>query len=70
LGNALSSLNYGALVYVADTDGRRADAAGTVPFIGGVVVPGWAGTAKKLLRLMFKHDFAALEARVVALEGA
>lgn len=70
VGNALSGLGYGALVYLGDTDGRLADAAGTVAFVAGVVVPGWAGTAKKLLKLTFKHDIAALEARVVALEGA
>lgn len=70
VGNALSGLNYGASVYVSDTDGTLADAAGTVAFVAGKVVAGWAGSAKKLLRLEMKHDFAALVARVVALEGA
>ena len=70
VGDSLSGLAYGAPVYLSDTDGTLADAAGTVPFIVGTVVPGWAGSAKKVLRLEFKHDFAALVARVVALEGA
>lgn len=51
LGSALDSLNYGASVYLGDTDGRLADAAGTVSTVVGKVIPGWAGTAKKLLRL-------------------
>ena len=51
VGDALSSLNYGASVYLSDTDGTLADAAGTVSTVVGKVVPGWAGTAKKLLRL-------------------
>lgn len=52
VGDALSSLNYGASVYLSDTDGTLADAAGTVSTVVGKVVPGWAGTAKKLLRLI------------------
>ncbi len=51
VGDALSSLNYGASVYLSDTDGTLADAAGTVSTVVGKVVPGWAGTAKKLLRI-------------------
>lgn len=51
LGSALDGLNYGASVYLGDTDGRLADAAGTVSTVVGKVIPGWAGTAKKLLRL-------------------
>jgi len=74
VGDALSGIAYGASVYLSDTDGTLADAAGTVPFIVGTVVSGWAGSAKKLLRLDFKYDaaavIAALDARVVALEGA
>lgn len=70
LGSALSGLNYGAKAFLSDTDGTLADAAGTIAFVAGKVVAGWAGSAKKLLRLELKHDFAALETRVVALEGA
>lgn len=51
LGAALDGLSYGASVYLSDTDGRLADAAGTVSLVVGKVIPGWAGTAKKLLRL-------------------
>lgn len=51
LGAALDGLAYGASVFVSDTDGRLADAAGTVSAVVGKVIPGWAGTAKKLLRL-------------------
>lgn len=54
VGSALSTLNYSAPAYLSDTDGTLADAAGTVPFIVGTVIPGWAGSAKKLLRLDFK----------------
>lgn len=51
VGDALSGLAYGASVYLSDTDGTLADAAGTVSTVVGKVVPGWAGSAKKLLRL-------------------
>ena len=51
LGAALDGLNYAAPVYLSDTDGTLADSAGTVSTVVGKVVPGWAGTAKKLLRL-------------------
>lgn len=44
---------YDAAIYLSDTDGRLADAAGTVSTIVGRVVPGWAQTlgtaADKLL---------------------
>lgn len=69
-GSALSGLNYGAKVYLSDTDGTLADAAGTVAFVVGRVVAGWPGAAKKLLRIEMKNDFAALEARVGANEDA
>jgi len=39
---------YDAAIYVADTDGRLGDAAGTVSTVVGRVLPGWAqrlGTA-------------------------
>lgn len=51
VGDALSGLNYGASVYLSDTDGTLADAAGTVSTVVAKVVAGWAGSAKKLLRL-------------------
>ncbi len=51
VGDALSALAYGASVYLSDTDGTLATTAGTVSTVVGKVVPGWAGSAKKLLRL-------------------
>lgn len=52
VGAALDGLNYGAIVYVSDTDGTFADAAGTVTVAAGRVVPGWNTTAgEKLLWL-------------------
>lgn len=52
VGEALAGLDFGALVYVSDTDGTFADAAGTVETIAGQVVPGWGyPTADKLLWL-------------------
>ena len=36
----LSGLNYDAAVYLSDTDGRLADAAGTVSTVVGRVIPG------------------------------
>lgn len=45
-----SSLNYGAVVYLSDTDGTLADAAGTVSTVVGYVEPGLAeSTFSKLL---------------------
>jgi hypothetical protein len=50
--NVLAGLNYGALVYVSDTDSRLADAAGTVPVIAGRVLPLWdQATPTKVLAL-------------------
>lgn len=43
-GFDLSGLNFGAEVYLSDTDGRLADAAGTVEVVVGRVVPGTATT--------------------------
>jgi len=46
---------YGSTVYVSDTDGRLADAAGTVSKIAGTVLPGTAnllGAAKAKLLLV------------------
>jgi len=52
VGEALASLSFGALVYVSDTDGGFADAAGTVSVIAGQVIPLWASpTADKVLWL-------------------
>jgi hypothetical protein len=51
VGDALSGIAYGVSVFLSDTDGTLADAAGTVSTVVGKVVPGWAGSAKKLLRL-------------------
>lgn len=52
VGEAVAALNYGAAVYLSDTDGTLADGAGTVSTVVGHVVPGWAyTTADKLLRI-------------------
>ena len=51
VGDALSGIAYGVSVFLSDTDGTLADAAGTVSTVVGKVVAGWAGSAKKLLRL-------------------
>lgn len=52
VGEGLVGLAYGALVYVSDTDGTFADAAGTVSVIAGQVIPGFGNTtADKLLWL-------------------
>lgn len=42
--NILDGLAYGALVYLSDTAGRLADAAGTVSVVIGRVIPLWDGT--------------------------
>lgn len=50
LGNALGSLTYDDDVYLSNTDGVLGDAAGSVTYIVGVVVPGYASlTPDKLL---------------------
>lgn len=52
VGEALAAMNFGAAVYLSDTDGTLADAAGTVSTAAGRVVAGWANTsADKLLRV-------------------
>lgn len=53
LGNALDALNFGAIVYLSDTEGALADAAGTVSRVIGTVVPhfGATGTPDKVLRV-------------------
>lgn len=53
LGDALDALAFDAAVYVSDTDGTLADAAGTTSSIVGRVVPGFAATTPdKLLKLV------------------
>jgi hypothetical protein len=52
VGEALAALDYGVEVYLSDTDGRLADAAGTVSKVVGTVVPGYGNTTPdKLLRV-------------------
>lgn len=52
LGDALSALAYGALVYVSDTAGALNDGAGTVTKVVGTVIPSWGDTTPgKLLRV-------------------
>jgi hypothetical protein len=52
VGEALAALAYGAVVYLSDTDGTLADAAGTVSTKVGNVLPGFAAvTPDKLLRV-------------------
>lgn len=51
VGDALSAMAYGDTVFLSDTDATLATTAGTVSTFVGTVVPGWAGSAKKLLRL-------------------
>ena len=52
LGEAVAGMNYGALVYLSDTDGTLADATGTTTKVVGQVTSGFAATtADKLLRI-------------------
>lgn len=52
LGDALDALDYDDAVYVSDTDGVLADAAGTTSRVFGYVAPLWAHTtADKVLRV-------------------
>lgn len=55
-GFVLDALAYDAAVFVADTDGRLGDVAGTVSVLAGRVVPGFATTlgtaADKLLDVL------------------
>ncbi len=52
IGSALSGLNYDAKVYLSDTDGTMADAAGTTTVEVGLVVPGWGElSGSKLLKV-------------------
>lgn len=49
-GNALDGMSYGADIFLSDTDGTFADAAGTVSTVAGKVWPVFEhdGTVKKL----------------------
>lgn len=51
VSDGLGSMNYGAAVYLSDTDGVLADTAGTVSTIVGRVYPAWSdgATAKRIL---------------------
>jgi hypothetical protein len=50
MGNALGSLTYDDDVFLSNTDGVLGDAAGSVSYVVGVVVPGFASlTPDKLL---------------------
>ncbi len=52
VGEALDALAFDAPVFLSNTDGMLADAAGTVSVQIGKVVPGWAATtADKLLQI-------------------
>lgn len=44
VGEALAGLNFGAKVYLSNTDKTLADAAGTVSVLVGHVVPGFGAT--------------------------
>ncbi len=53
IGEALVGMNFGALVYVSDTDGTFADATGTVSVVAGMVIPLWGSpTADRVLWLL------------------
>lgn len=66
VGDALDALDYGATVFLSDTDGVLGDSAGTVSKEVGKVVPGWGHTtADKLLFVDLRH-----EASVSGLDGA
>lgn len=52
LGNALGSLTYDDDVFLDNTDGVLGDTAGSVSYVVGVVVPGFASlTPDKLLQV-------------------
>lgn len=58
IGDAMSSMNYGALVYLSDTDGTLADATGTTTKVVGEVASAWGSTtADKLLRVQQAEVF-------------
>lgn len=55
-GFALSSLNYGVSLYLSDTDGTVADAAGTTSVVLGRVVPGFGTTTGTAADKLFFID--------------
>lgn len=66
VGDVLGDLDYDADVYLSDTDGKLADATGTVTKVVGRVIPAWGHTtADKLLEIRMTEaidvafDFAA-----------
>lgn len=54
IGNALSGVAIGAVVYLSDTDGLLADGAGTVSTIVGRCIPAWGNTTSDKLLLVRK----------------
>ncbi len=53
----LSGLDYDALVHLSNTDGRLADAAGTIPSVAGRVIPGSATTLGAAYDKLLHVDF-------------
>lgn len=53
MDTALDALNFGAPVYLSDTDGAMDSAAGTVSVLLGHVIPIWngSGTIRKALKV-------------------
>ena len=52
IGDALGTINFGASIYLSDTDGTLADGTGTKTKVVGRVEPGWASTTvDRLLRI-------------------
>lgn len=52
IGDALGTINFGANIYLSDTDGTLADGTGTKTKVVGRVEPGWAHTTvDRLLRI-------------------
>ena len=52
VGDALGTINFGANIYLSDTDGTLADGTGTKTKVVGRVEPGWASTTvDRLLRI-------------------
>lgn len=67
-GFALGALDYDAAVYLSDTDGAIADAAGTVSLAVGRVIAGFATTIGTAADKLLMVEFAA--ATVTAANGA
>lgn len=60
-GYVLDGVNYGAPLYLSDTDGRIADAAGTQNVLVGHVVPGTATTLGTAYDKLLKVEIAGTE---------